>query len=260
MSEIEMKRLRVVSLTLLLGVTVILIQSLALNRARSAGAGARLKHKVEAGRAAAERARISKQITLHGAGRGKPWINLQDGHDLMTAYTGVSDKLQFVESDLAKLVSQAHPLELAAGDFDEDGVPDLVSAYDSSNGSLIVLHRGNVDSIYPNTGEAEQRIARGEFTDAPFLSPAEVFAVPQRPDFIGVGDFDADAHLDVLMAARGSNQLYRMAGDGRGRFGPMQVIELPGRVTAMTVGEINRQDGLAEVAVGIENVALAPTN
>src|SRR5207247_4781834 len=187
--------------------------------------------------------------------------NLGDGHDLMTAYSGMSDKLQFVEFNLAQAVSRAQPLALASGDFDEDGVPDLISAFAGSAGVppafFITLHRGNVDSIYPNTHEAEARKAHGEFTDAPFLSPAKVFEVPSEPDFIGAGDFDADGHLDVVMAARGGNHLYWMAGEGHGGFGSTQVIELPGRVTAMAVGEINRRDGLADVVIGIDRSANA---
>ena len=102
-------------------------------------------------------------------------------------------------------------------------MPDLISSYAGSAGvppaAFITLHRRNVDSIYPNTHEAEERKARGEFTDAPFLSPARVFEAPVEPDFIGAGDFDADGHLDVVMAARGSSQPYSMAGDGHGGFG-----------------------------------------
>ncbi len=150
-------------------------------------------------------------------------------------------------------------MALASGDFDEDGVPDLISAYAGYAGvppaAFIALHRGNVDSIYPNTHEAEERKARGELTDAPFLSPAKVFEAAAKPDFIGAGDFDADGHLDVVMAARGDNRLYWVAGDGRGAFGSTHVIELPGRVTAMTAGEINRRDGLADVVVGVTDVA-----
>src|ERR1051326_1196673 len=106
---------------------------------------------------------LTTRVTVRAAGRGSPWINLRDGHDLLTSE--------------GKALAAAQPLALAAGDFDEDGVPDLLSAYHSPSGSLIVLHRGNVDAIYPNTREAEQRKARGEFTDAPFLSPALVFEV-----------------------------------------------------------------------------------
>src|SRR5438552_3588649 len=250
------------ALVLLLGVAFTLIQSLGLIKGLSASAEARLKHKAQASQTQAARARLSEQIAVHAAGLGRPLINLGDGHDLMTAYSGMSDKLQFVEFNLAQAVSRAQPLALASGDFDEDGVPDLISAFAGSAGvppasGFITLHRGNVDSIYPNTREAEERKARGEFTDAPFLSPAKVFEVPSEPDFIGAGDFDADGHLDVVMAARGGNHLYWMAGDGHGGFGSTPVIELPGRVTAMTVGEINRRDGLADVVIGIDRSANA---
>src|SRR5207247_5757286 len=120
-------------------------------------------------------------------------------------------------------------------DFDEDGVPDLISGYDcgtcstnlslSDTPGLLTLHRGNVDSIYPNTAEAEQRKARGEFTDAPFLSPAQVFAAPIEPGFIGAEDFDADGHLDVVMAKHGSRRLDCMSGDGDGGVRPAKTIE-----------------------------------
>src|SRR5437667_12262315 len=243
-----MKKFYPVALTLLLGVGVVLFQSFALNRVWSASDQTRSAPQAQANQITSARARLSEQIVVHTAGRGRPLMNLGDGHDLMTAYSAISDKLQFVESDLAQLAAQAQPLALASGDFDEDGVPDLLSSFTGFTGSagvppasFITLHRGNVDSIYPNTHEAEERKARGEFTDAPFLSPAKVFEAPVEPDFIGTGDFDADGHLDVVMAARGGSRLYWMAGDGRGAFGSTHVIELSGRVTAMSAGETNRR-------------------
>src|SRR6266699_7101359 len=101
-----MKRLHVIVLALLLGVALVLIHSLA---GRTAADKAPSKPKALAGDVTSAHARMNDQIALHAAGRGRPLINLQDGHDLMTAYSGVSDKLQFVESDLAQLVSQAQP-------------------------------------------------------------------------------------------------------------------------------------------------------
>src|SRR6266446_5158442 len=92
---------------------------------------------------------------------------------------------------------------LASGDFDEDGVPDSISRYVSPSGGIITLHRGNVDSIYPNAPGAQQRKANGKFTSSSFLSPARAFAVPEAADFVGAGDFDADGHWDVVTAARG---------------------------------------------------------
>src|SRR5438552_11745082 len=150
------------ALVLLLGVAFTLIEPLGLIKGLSASAEARLKHKVQASQTVPARARLSEQIAVHAAGLGRPLINLGDGHDLMTAYSGMSDKLQFVESDRGQLVSQARPLALESGDFDEDGVPDLISGYVGYAGvptasGFITLHRGNVDSIYPNTREAEER-------------------------------------------------------------------------------------------------------
>src|SRR2546427_8407489 len=127
-----MRKSHRIPLALLLGVAFILIQSLALIRGRSASHEARSKRKAQTSQTTPTRARVGEQITLHAAGRGRPLINLQDGHDLMTSYTGMSDKLQFVEpdaieSELVQLVAQARPLTLVSGDFDEDGVPDLIS-------------------------------------------------------------------------------------------------------------------------------------
>src|SRR2546429_2284451 len=137
-----MKRLHVIVLALLLGVAYVLIHSLA---GRTAADKSPSKQKAPASDTTSSHARMSEQVALHAAGRGRPLINLQDGHDLMTAYSAMSDKLQFVESDLAQLVSQSHPLALASADFDEDGVPDLISAYTGSAGvppaSFITLLR-----------------------------------------------------------------------------------------------------------------------
>jgi hypothetical protein len=100
------------------------------------------------------------------------------------------------------------PQALAAGDFDEDGVPDLVSAYAGAGGGRLILHRGNVDAIYPYHPGARARRANGTFTAAPFLAPVRVFAVPEAPHFVATGDFGGSGHLDVVTAAAGSPALY----------------------------------------------------
>ncbi len=192
-------------------------------------------------RALPARATISARVSVQAAGRGNPWINLQDGHELLTDFGGAGAQ--------ALQANQAEPLALASADFDEDGVPDLLSSYTAPN--LLALQRGNIDSIWPDTAEAQQRRATGEFTDAPFLSPARVFALPAAPQFIGAGDFNADGHQDVVLAAAGGRALYWLAGNGRGKFAEAQAIKLPGAVTALAVGEVNRADGLADVVVGV---------
>jgi CSLREA domain-containing protein len=201
----------------------------------------------------------SKTLTQES---GRPWINFRDGVDLATSYSGAAGLAQILERNLAQ------PLALASADFDEDGVPDLVSGYVGPSGGIVTLHRGNVDSIYPNAPEARNRMGEwgnGRMGDAingshsptlplshsPFLPEARIFEVPEAPEFIGTGDFDNDGHWDIVAAARGSEALYLLPGDGRGGFAVAKQIPLPGTVTTLTTGEINRRDGLTDIVVGI---------
>lgn len=194
---------------------------------------------------AVQRGKAEARIALRQIGRTTPGINLRDGGELQPIYSGAEELKRALEKGLAR------PAALASADFDEDGVPDLASGYLGPKGGILTVRRGNVDSIYPNSPEAQQRKARGEFSKSPFLSQASVFEVPEAPDLLGTGDFDADGHADVIAAARGSDKLYFLPGDARGGLGRAQPIELPGRVTALEIGEINRAEGLPDVVVGI---------
>lgn len=194
---------------------------------------------------ASRKAVLSESVSVHAAGRGNPSINLTDGRDVLTSYEGPGELTAALEQNFAQ------PLSLASADFDEDGVPDLISGYAGPRSGIVTMLRGNVDALFPNAPEPQRRRAEGEFTESPFLSPGRAFWLPEFPDFIGTGDFDADGHRDVVAAARGSNVLYKLSGDGRGGFAPPVAINLPGAVTTLTTGEINRSDGLEDVIVGI---------
>ena len=150
-----------------------------------------------------ERAKLGEAVAVRATGRGNPWINMADGRDLLTDYNGAVEVAAHMESE--KMV----PLSLASGDFDEDGMPDLVSAYATENGGILTIHRGNIDSVYPDTPQARARKADGTFTDAPFLSPGLVFDMSAAPELIEVGDFNADGHFDIAAAA------HRAGRDGR---------------------------------------------
>src|SRR5262249_56365698 len=67
------------------------------------------------------------------------------------------------------------------------------------------------------------------------------------------GYFDADGHLDVVVGDGDGERLYWMNGDGRGAFGAAQSVAIPGRVTAMCAGEINRADGLTDLIVAVNS-------
>jgi hypothetical protein len=194
----------------------------------------------------------SDRISVSAAGRGNPLINLRDGIDLKTAYVGAVETRQALEP------GRSMPLALAVGDFDEDGVPDVIGGYADgrfeADSGVLAIYRGNLDSIYPNSPEAQKHKISGEFTDSPFLLSARVFDLPAPPDYLGAGDFDADGHLDVVVAAACGQSLYLLSGDGRGGFHPARAVNLPGRLTALATGEVNRTDGLTDIAVGINGV------
>ena len=137
------------------------------------------------------------------------------------------------------------PLALASSDFDEDGVPDLVSGFSSGSGGTVVIHRGNIAALWPY-GAAIQNGAPTAF----LLNPHS-FSVPEAPDFVVTGDFDADGHTDIVTGHRGSTALYFLKGDGHGSFAAPKRIEVAGVITDMIAGEMNRPDGLADIVVGV---------
>jgi hypothetical protein len=178
------------------------------------------------------------RIEIQSTGPGADWVHLR------------SDAVSPVTSDSAPtgLTSRA----LASADFDEDGVPDLVTGYaNPATGGTLSIQRGNVDAIYPNSPEAQARRQRGEFTAAAFLPGSKSLALPEAADFVGAGDFDADGHWDIVTARNGGDKLYWFRGDGHGGFAEPKIIYLPGAITCLITGEMNRADGLTDIAVGI---------
>jgi PKD repeat protein len=230
-----------VLLSLALGLAILQLPSFFQAKASIAKAPAKTNRPV--------RATMGEEIAVRSAGRGNPWINLTDGRDLITDYNGAAETAEYLESE------RVAPLELAAGDFDEDGMPDLVSGYRGPGGGVVTIHRGNLDSVYPDTVEARARKSDGTFTDAPFLSPGLTFELTAAPDFLEAGDFDADGHFDVAAAERGSNFIQLMRGDGSGALRATRTIALPGKITALSSGEVNRADGIRDLVVGVEAAA-----
>jgi hypothetical protein len=195
------------------------------------------------GLSAAPMSNLSAQKSPDVAG-----IRMSPERPVPTSYAGDQGARRSFES------GEARPLSLAAADFDEDGMPDLVSGYAGGDGGIVTLHRGNVDALFPNAPEAKRRRATGQFSDAPFLPTARTFAAPAAPEFLEAGDFDADGHADVLLAARGGAALV-LRGDGNGGLRPAERIELPGVVTSMAVGDVNGYDGLPDIVFGITGKA-----
>ena len=201
--------------------------------------------------------KVGTNITLHAHGQGNPLIGVDNGHDLPTTYFGNTELTELLEQNLAE------PLTLVSGDFDEDGMPDVVAGYVANGQGILTLHRGNVKSVFPNSSMSEQgggevpetasdQTAIDRIAARPcFLAAARVFELAEAPNFLGAGDFDGDDHWDAVAAARGSNSLFLLSGDGQGGFKKAKAIEIPGSVTALETGEINRADGLTDIVVAM---------
>ena len=127
----------------------------------------------------------------------------------------------------------AHPLSMVSGDFDEDGVADLVIGYGLDEGGSIALLRGNRDAIAPQSQASWLAAGRHEDAD-PFLQPSKTVSLKTAPSLMASADVNGDGHLDVVYATKGSGQLQVMLGTGHGTFLPQTVsITVPGGITAL---------------------------
>lgn len=181
-------------------------------------------------------------------GETGPRIWLGERQRLAVAHVAGRPSAQYA----AMFLAQGVPLSLAHGDFDADGVEDLVAGYATLAGGAVVLHRGNLDAFAPQSQASFEAIRRGEFP-APFLPNAQVFDVPVEPDFLAAGDFTGNGMLDLAVAARGGNFLYILPGDGKGHFGAFQAVMLPGRITALAAGTLGMQQRRTNLLVGVSN-------
>jgi hypothetical protein len=172
-------------------------------------------------------------------------LQLKTEAGMRQVYQGSAKLKKLLEDNLAE------PRALATADFDEDGTPDLIGAYAGLDHGILTLTKGNADAVFPNTEGAQQRKAAGKFSESPFLPSTAIFACPEIPDFIGAGDFDADGHMDVLTARRGSRLLHLLTGNGSGKLNRAIALEMPGAITSVQTGEINRVDGLADIVASV---------
>ncbi|HEX6284160.1 MAG TPA: hypothetical protein VFZ71_04770, partial [Pyrinomonadaceae bacterium] len=190
------------------------------------------------------RTRLPKtQVTVRAAGRGQPFMNLQDGREMSVAYRGDQAAVAALQSGAAQ------PRALDTADFDRNGTPDLVAGYSFNGSGIITIQRGNPDAFAPASDSVLVRMQQGYNPDS-LLKGADVYSVPVAADFVATGNFTDDSEKDVLIAARGG-ALYLMEGNGAGRLGEPKQIELPGAVTALAVGEFRAADGRTDLAVGV---------
>src|ERR1051325_9167432 len=183
------------------------------------------------------------QVTVQAAGRGRPFLNLKDGRDMTVTYRG--DRA----AATALQTGAAQPRSLASADFRRSGIPDVVAGYSYNGGGIITLQHGNPDAFAPTDESVFARMQQGYNPD-PLFPGGDFYSVPAPVDFLVTGVFTRGSVKDVVFAAKGGG-LYLMKGDGAGKLGEPQQIDLPGSVTALAAGEFRAADGLTDLAVGV---------
>src|SRR6185295_2031850 len=94
-------------------------------------------------------------ITVHAAGRGKPYLNFSDGHSMQAFYRGESTLGNALQTNAARARS------LASADFDRNGTPDVVAGYSFNGAGMITLQHGNPDAFAPSDDSVLVRMQQG---------------------------------------------------------------------------------------------------
>ncbi len=123
------------------------------------------------------------------------------------------------------------PRYLAVGDFNGDGIQDLVTADQSSNTVTLLLGNGS-----------------GGFTAG---SPVPVGSVPVS---VAVGDFNGDGLADIATANQSDNTVKVLLGNGSRGFTPAMGSPYPVGTgqTSVVVGDFNG-DGIPDLATANQN-------
>ena len=124
---------------------------------------------------------------------------------------------------------------MAVGDFNHDGILDLVTANNGDNTVSVLLGSG----------------------DGTFL-PAATYTVGSDPVSVAVGDFNHDGNLDIVTANAGDSTVSVLLGRGDGTFLPANVIESNGPPSAVAVGDFNHDGNLDIVTANTGAFDYAP--
>ncbi|MCS6803536.1 MAG: hypothetical protein NZ823_00125, partial [Blastocatellia bacterium] len=94
-------------------------------------------------------ASATKRKPIQATGRADAYkrqpiqIAFRGTHDIKASYTGLVTGGQALEQQATQ------PLTMASGDFDEDGVMDLICGHADGGRGLITLYRGNAAAMWP---------------------------------------------------------------------------------------------------------------
>lgn len=129
-------------------------------------------------------------------------------------------------SGVANLGTPNMNKDIASGDFDNDGLTDLVSVSEEGNAYYVTIK--SLDGSYP----------------AP-----TTYSLPtgSTPTSVAVADFNLDGKKDLVITRGGSNSAQIFTGDGDGSFTAGNVISVGSGVQHVTVADFN-SDGRPDFA------------
>jgi hypothetical protein len=135
---------------------------------------------------------------------------------------------------LARTEGFFRPTQLAAGDFNGDGLPDLA-----------------VNASMPDYPQRQVYVVLGN-GDGTFQAPQRSFADEDGFAGMSIGDFNDDGKLDIIATARSRYDdawLTPLLGNGDGTFQRMSTTELQHPYPGSSVWNDFNNDGLLDVAV-----------
>ena len=106
-------------------------------------------------------------------------------------------QILFESAKGAPIVMACSPGNIAAGDINNDGNPDLVLACGGTRSLNIFIGRGD-----------------GQFE----ITPGSPLLLPHPPNEIVIGDMNNDKHLDFVIGSHDTYGIIILAGDGKGKF------------------------------------------
>ena len=167
------------------------------------------------------------------------------------------------------------PFATVAGDFNQDGIPDIATANLYANTISVFLGNGDGTFAAPSTlptGNSPIAIVTGDFNNDGFLDLAVAnendftvgvylgsgggaftfagaVAAGSIPNSIVVGDFNRDGNLDMAVTDRGTAQVTILLGNGQGSFTPSALTPATGSFPYGIASADFNGDGIADLVI-----------
>ncbi len=129
------------------------------------------------------------------------------------------------------------PFAMVKGDFNGDGVVDVVTVNSNSTDNTVSVLLGN-------GGLAGQINPDGTVNNLPIFQSPLIYAVGSRPAGIVTGDFNADGKPDIAVANTGDGTVSVLYGKGDGTFQPAVTLIVGNAPVGIAAGDIDGDGNL----------------